>query len=173
MCAKSAPQARQPAPGSQQARHAQPLGHAREATRRAQPARVGEQLTHHAPGQGAGGGRRGGLRAQPLHLGPAVLDDPAVGDTGGADRFASPAAEAEVEVPGEILGEGQLPALPLRHQVEAPAGRLGLQVRDPVGGAVIEAEAAVHAGGEVVVGGRVRALEDAGVADVDSPAIDH
>ena len=98
------------------------LGCARETAEGSQPARTAEQLAHRDGGHLA----RRVEAAQPLHLGPSMLDDPAVGNARRADRLAGAAAEAEVDVPGELLGEGKLAALPLRHQVEPPARRLGL-----------------------------------------------
>src|SRR5207302_441844 len=82
--------------------------------------------------------------------------------------LARPAPQAEVDVPRQLLGEGQAAALPLRHQVDPPARGLGLQAGHAEGRAVVQAEPAVDAGREVVVRRRVRALEGRRVLDVQA-----
>src|SRR5215467_12431082 len=80
-----------------------------------------------------------------LHLGARGLDELAVGHAGGAHRLAGAAAEAEIEMGDR--GVAQLePALRERlHDKDAAARRVHLGAEDGEGGAVREAEAAVHA----------------------------
>src|SRR3972149_11173180 len=83
--------------------------------------------------------------------GSAGLHDASVGDARGAYRLAVAALEAEVQV-GEGAGCGLDPLLGDRsYEVQPSARRFRLQARLRVGGAVLEAEAAVDAAGEVGV----------------------
>src|SRR5215472_16101626 len=80
-----------------------------------------------------------------LHLGTGGLDKLPVGDARGAHRLAGATAEAEIEV--RDGGVAQLePAFCERlHDEDAAARRVHLGAEDREGGAVGEAEAAVHA----------------------------
>src|SRR2546423_5358214 len=99
-----------------------------------------------------------GVRApRLLHLGAAGFDDAAVRNARRTDRLACPAAKAEVDVLHLLLVEGHLPALPLRHQVDAAARRFGLEPGGTERRAGVEAQPAVHAGREVVVTQQVEA----------------
>src|SRR5207249_1352826 len=93
-----------------------------------------------------------GIRpAQALHLRSSGLDDPPVRNSRRADRLARAAAKAEVDVLDLLFVERQLFALPLSHQVDAAAGRFSLQAGDAKRRACVQAQAAVHAGGQVVI----------------------
>src|SRR5215470_15337418 len=96
---------------------------------------------------------------QPLDLSSTVFDDAAVGDARGANGLARPAAQAEVDVADLIFGEGEPAALPLGHQIDAAPGRLRLQAGDAECGAVVQTQAAVNAGSQVVVRRRVWSLK--------------
>src|SRR5262249_25800451 len=96
---------------------------------------------------------------QPLDLSSTVFDDAPVGDARGADGLTGPATQAEVDVADLIFREGEPAALPLCHQVDAAPGRLRLQACEAECGAVVQTEAAVNAGGKVVVRRRVRSLK--------------
>src|SRR5262249_58024704 len=79
------------------------------------------------------------------------LDQPAERDTRRAGRLAAPALHARLQRPDERgVRFGAVP-LDLAHGGHPAPGRQGLLARDPVGRAVGQAEAAGHAGGELVV----------------------
>src|SRR6266550_4708463 len=86
-----------------------------------------------------------------LDVGSSRLDDPAVGHTRWTDALTGAASEAEVDVLHLLFVELQRPALPLRHQIDTAARRLGLESGDTECRAGIETQAAVDAGGEIVV----------------------
>src|SRR5205823_6526835 len=67
------------------------------------------------------------------------------------DRLARAAAKAEVDVLDLLFVERQVFALPLSHQVDAAAGRFSFQAGDAKRRACVQAQAAVHAGGQVVI----------------------
>src|SRR5207245_5345485 len=69
-----------------------------------------------------------------------------------ARALARAAADAYVDLLVLPLVNRQRPALPLGHEVDAAARRLGLETRDAKRRACVEAQAAVDAGREVVVG---------------------
>src|SRR5690242_2576259 len=80
-----------------------------------------------------------------LDVGATRLDDPAIRHARRAHGLARAAAETQVDVFDLLLVELHRAALPLRHQVDAPARRLGLEAGDPKRGACVEAQPAVHA----------------------------
>src|SRR6195256_5486404 len=119
----------------------------RRRTERAQPARMSEQLAERDTAHGA-------LERWPskvFDLGSTGFGFTPVGNTGRADRLTCPAAEAQIDVAHLFLLERQRPALPLRHEVDAAARRLGLQPGGAESWARVEAQTAVDASGEVVV----------------------
>src|SRR5437879_13520457 len=87
-----------------------------------------------------------------LDVGSSGLDDPAVWHTRWTNALTGAAAETEVDVLHLLFVELQRPALPLSHEVDAAARRLGLESGDAEGGAGVAAEATVDTGGEVVIG---------------------
>src|SRR5260370_463858 len=101
---------------------------------------------------------------QHLHLRPPGLDDPSVRNAGWAYGLARAAPEAEVDVLRLVFGERKRAALPLRHQIDAAAGRFCFQPCLPEGRARVQAEAAVHAGREVVIAQTRERLGRGGVA---------
>src|SRR5438477_2295727 len=133
--------------GASERGQARLLGPARDLSERSQATWMRDQLAKRRL-------RDGALRirpAQPLHLRPTRFDDSAVRDAGRADRLARAAAEAQVDVLELLLFERQAAALPLRHQIDASARRLGLESGDAKSRARVEAKPAVDAGGKVVV----------------------
>ena len=109
--------------------------------------------------EGAGAVRR--------HLGASGLHHAAVGDAGGAGGLAGAALEAEVEMPGDSVGESDAPLVDALHQGDTAAGRLGLDAELDVGGADLQAQPAVDALVEVFLEGRVGAGEAGGRRGVD------
>ena len=90
--------------------------------------------------------------AHVFDVGAAGLDDPAVRNTRGTHALARAATEAQVDVLDLLLIKGHRSAFPLGHEVDAAARRLGLESGDPKGRTCVETQAAVDAGGKVVVG---------------------
>ena len=82
-----------------------------------------------------------------------VLDEFSVLDSRGAGGFASATVEAFVDVLDKGIGDGLLVQLDLDHLVDAAARRVGFKTPQAVGGAGIEAEAAVDATGVILVDG--------------------
>ena len=89
-----------------------------------------------------------------------VLDELAVLDARRAGGFAGPAVEAFVDVIDEGIGDGvfalgiirELALRDVDHLVDAAAWGIGFEIPEAVGGAGVEAEAAVDAAGVVLVG---------------------
>jgi len=88
-----------------------------------------------------------------------VLDELAVVHAGGAGGFASAAVEAFVDVIDEAGGDGHSflrrvgdgGLLDADHLADTSARRVRLQVPEAIGGACVEAQAAMHAAGVVLV----------------------
>src|SRR6266568_1560176 len=127
---------------------AKSLSKARGGCGPAQAPRVGYELAE------SGAARRPleGEAALILDIRTSRFDDAAIRHAGRTHAFAGAAAETEVDVLHLLLVERQRPALPLRHEVDPAARRLGLEPGDTKRGAGVEAEAAVDARGQVVVG---------------------
>src|SRR4029077_3684791 len=89
--------------------------------------------------------------ASVLDVSATRLDDAPIRHARRAYALACTAAETQVDVLDLLLVEWHSAALPLRHQVDAPARRLGLEAGDPKRGARVEAQPTVHAGREIVV----------------------
>src|SRR5438552_17272871 len=106
-----------------------------------------DELTQRGPA-GHPLGRRTALV---LDVGRSSVDDAAVRNPRRTDALACAAADTEVDVLHLLLVERQRPALPLRHQVDAAARRLGLESCDAERRAGVETQAAMHAGGEIVI----------------------
>src|ERR1700674_2564179 len=131
------------------------LGGARQSACRSQSRRMRQQLPQRDPAQCAFGCRA----AQALDLGPARLDDPAIGHSGRTPRLAGAAAEAEIDVAHLVLIEGHRLALPLGHEVDATPRRFRLETRDAEGRARVQAQAAVNARGKVVVAEKLEGFQ--------------
>jgi hypothetical protein len=101
----------------------------------------------------------GGSAAVAEDLGSGFFHELAIADAGRADGLTVAALEAKVEVADDGLADGDTALAQRAHEVEPAAGRLGLQTELPVGGAVVEAEAAVDAAQDVLKGGAVRAAK--------------
>ena len=101
--------------------------------------------------------RTAGASLRCKDAGARVLHDPAVGDAGGADGLAVAALQALVEVADGVRRRVDAAFGQRAHQVEAAARRLRLEAGLDVGGAGLQAEAAVDAAREVRVGRGVRA----------------
>ena len=124
----------------------------------AQPGRVREELEDHFPERAVG-------EAAPvvaLDLGADRLDQLVVPHAGWARRHARHAAQARVEVLHIGVVERDRALLAQLHQVDPTAGGVHLLAPQRVGGAGGQAEAAVHAVGDPVVGRRMVRVEDAG-----------
>ena len=174
------------AAGRQVLRQAGLVGHALEQrVHRGQPRKAGQQaaapdqaLQSPAPiatGQAQHGTEPIGMRQDPeeerrqpalahrppapLHLAPRDLEQRSELHAGRTRRLARPAAETEIEM--TRVGRRRLqPALRHRaHQVQAAARRVHLLAEDAIGGALRQADAAVHARAEH---GRRRGIGEAG-----------
>src|SRR6266850_935527 len=73
--------------------------------------------------------------------------DAAILDAARTRRLTGAAIEAAVDVGDERLGNRQLPLVHLRNLVDAPARRIHLRPQHAIGGARVQAEAAMDAGG--------------------------
>src|SRR5256885_17111780 len=116
----------------------------RRDARRREPSRMADELTEHKSAQAAL--RRGPSRV--FHIGATRLDDAPIGNARWAHALAGPAAQTQVDVLDLLLVERHGAALPLRHQVDAAARRLGLETGDAKGRARVQAQPAVDAGRE-------------------------
>ncbi len=94
-----------------------------------------------------------GARIVSFDVRAGVLDELSVFDAGGAGGFAGAAVETFVDVFDKGISDGLLVQLDLNHLVDPPARRIGLKVPETVGGASVEAQAAAHAAGVVLVDG--------------------
>ena len=72
---------------------------------------------------------------------------------GGAGGFAGAAVEAPVNVLDESVRNGKLTLLDQKHLANAAARRIGFQLPQTIGRAVIQAQAAVNAARKILVGG--------------------
>jgi hypothetical protein len=70
-------------------------------------------------------------------LGSCAFEDSAVLYAGGAGGFASPAAEAAVEVHDERILNGEASGVDLQYLVDASARGVGLASEDAIGGALV------------------------------------
>ena len=140
-------QLRQHATRAGDRREAQPLRQAGRRTGSAQATGMSDHLPQREAARPAL--RRGA--PQVLDIRAACFDDPAVRHPRWAHALAGPAPEAEVDMSDLLFVEGHRPTLPLRHQVDAAARRLGLQPGDAKRRTRIQAEPAVDAGREIVV----------------------
>lgn len=87
-----------------------------------------------------------------LDLAAGVFDELAVLDARGAGGLAGAAVEALVDVP-DIPLTGQNPELfHVKHLADPATGGVGFEAPEAVGGAVVQAEAAVDTAGEILVG---------------------
>ena len=95
----------------------------------------------HAPGER----RAAGVK----DVGSAMLHDAAVGHPGRADRLAVAALETHIHVTGNVHGRLDEALGHRLNQVQPPARGFGLEARFHVRGAVLQAEPAAHALGQV------------------------
>ena len=97
-----------------------------------------------------------------LDTGTGMLDEFSVLDAGGAGGFASAAVETFVNVIDERVGDvrgrlsmaGELALGDVDHLVDTAARRIGFEIPQAIGGAGVQAQAAVNAASVVFVGGR-------------------
>lgn len=82
---------------------------------------------------------------------PRMLDQLSELDTGRAGGFARAAIQAFVDVVDEDAGKRQLSFVHQNHLADSASGRIGFQLPEPIGGAVTQAEPAVHTAGVVFV----------------------
>ena len=94
-----------------------------------------------------------GARIVALDSRAGMLDEFSILDAGGAGGFAGAAVKTFVDMVGKGIGDGLLIQLDLDHLVDTAARRIGFEVPEAVGGAGIEAQAAVDAAGIVLVDG--------------------
>ena len=95
-----------------------------------------------------------------LDAGAGILDEFSILDAGGAGSFASAAVETFIDVldvgvrdgRGRLSMIGKLALRDVDHLVDAAAGRIGFQIPQTVGGARVQAKAAVNAARIVFVG---------------------
>src|SRR5207249_9766688 len=78
-----------------------------------------------------------------LDLPARRFDQAAVLDSGRARRLAGAAVETQVDVPDKTLAQRQPPALHLDHLVDPAARRVHLHAQLAIGGATVQAQAAV------------------------------
>lgn len=118
---------------------------------------IGEQMTENEITRDA---IKPGALVIALDASASVFNEFAVLDAGGAGGFASAAVEAFVDVIDKGIGDGDVSVdfvveLALRdanHLVDAAARGIGLEIPKAVGGARVQAQAAMDAAGIVLVG---------------------
>src|SRR5438309_4914242 len=88
--------------------------------------------------------------ANVFHVRAPGLDDAAVRYARRTNSLARSAPEAQVDVLHLLFVKGNRSALPLGHEVDAPARRLGLESGNSKRRTRVERQSAVDAGGEVV-----------------------
>ena len=88
-----------------------------------------------------------------LDAGTSEFHELSVLDAGGACGFAGAAVEAFIDVVDEAGGDGLFAVFHVNHLLDAPAGRVGFQIPQPISGTGVEAEAAMRAAGIVFVNG--------------------
>lgn len=81
----------------------------------------------------------------------SMFDELAVFDAGGAGCFAGAAVEALIDVLDEGIGDGLVVQFDVNHLADATARGIGFEIPEAVGGAGIEAQAAVRATGKIFV----------------------
>ncbi len=111
---------------------------------------IGEQVAEDEIARGA---IEPGTLVIALDARAGVLDEFAVLDAGRAGGLAGATVEAFVDVIDKGIGDGLLVQLDMNHLVDAAARGIGFEVPEPVGGAGVEAEAAVDTAGVVLVDG--------------------
>jgi len=86
-----------------------------------------------------------------LNAGAGVFDELAVFHTGRAGGFTRATIEAFINVVDETIGERQFAVAHQNHLADASAWRIGLELPEAVGGAIVQTEAAMDAAREVFV----------------------
>ena len=104
---------------------------------------------------------RPGPRILPLDLRPRRFNQLAVFDPRGAGRFARPAVQAQVHVADKTLADREPAFVHRDHLVDAPARRIHLHAQLAIGGARVQAQAAMHAAVVMLPVGPVRTGEPA------------
>jgi len=97
--------------------------------------------------------REPGARIVSFDVRARVLDEFSIFDTRRAGGFARAAVETFIDVVDEGISDPLPVQLDLNHLVDPPARRIRFEVPETVGGAGVEAQAAVHAAGVVLVDG--------------------
>src|SRR5215813_8775489 len=93
---------------------------------------------------------------RPRQLGPRRLEELTEGHARGAGRLARPAAETEVEMPGETRREGRAALGRRPHEIDPPPWRVHLLLQHPVGRTLRQADSAMYARPERVDGLGIR-----------------
>ena len=79
-----------------------------------------------------------------------VFNQPSVPDSGGAGGFASAAVEAFINMVDEWFADGEFALLDKKHLANAASGRIGFEMPQPVGGAMVETESAMDTEGKIL-----------------------
>ena len=101
---------------------------------------------------------------------PGPLENVRVFDARGAGGLAGPAVQALVQVLQHLFLGRQLALQQPLHQIDAPARRVHLDAQLAIGGAGLQAQPAVHAGGHLLEAGRAGRLEQRQQRQAHSPA---
>src|SRR6266699_1297399 len=102
--------------------------------------RIGEQVPENEVARDAS---EPGARIVALDARAGVLDEFSIFDPGGAGGFTGAAVETFVDVVDEGIRDGLLVQFDMNHLMDAAARRIGFEVPQAIGGAGIEAEAAM------------------------------
>src|ERR1700682_1994534 len=112
--------------------------------------RIGEQVPENEVARDAS---EPGAGIVALDARAGVLDEFSIFDPGGAGGLAGTAVETFVDVVYEGIRDGLLVQFDMNHLMDAAAWRIGFEVPEAVGGAGVEAEAAVNTACVVLVDG--------------------
>src|SRR6266576_169512 len=110
--------------------------------------RIGEQVPENEVARDAS---EPGAGIVALDARAGVLDEFSIFDPGGAGGFAGAAVETFVDVVDEGIRDGLLVQFDMNHLMDAAARRIGFEVPQAIGGAGIEAEAAMDTASIVLV----------------------
>ena len=110
--------------------------------------RIGEQVPENEVARDAS---EPGAGIVALDARAGVLDEFSIFDPGGAGGFTGAAVETFVDVVDEGIRDGLLVQFDMNHLMDAAARRIGFEVPQAIGGAGIEAEAAMDTASIVLV----------------------